>query len=151
MIYPVLLFIYCSQDLIKTLTVKYESLQKLKSDKVKSLEAEETQLKTKFLKLRKTLKTQLALDEKQLRYLTAQSNETLEDLTVFLGKGRHLLALSGACQKFVTERERVARWLPIADLAICKHISEDGKFDGMTDDEKLYEKVRHEEQILSKF
>ncbi|KAH1016814.1 hypothetical protein HUJ04_007983 [Dendroctonus ponderosae] len=138
------------EDLIKTLTVEYESLQKLKSDKVKSLQAEEAQLKAKFLKLRKTLKTHLALDEKQLRNLTAQSNETLDDLSVLLTKGRHLLALSGTCQKFVTERERLTRWLPMTDLVACKQASEDGTFDGMTDDQKLYEKVLQEEQILSK-
>lgn len=121
---------------MKILTVNYDDLVKLKSDKVKSLEAEEAILKEKYLKIRKTLKRDMEKDERKLRFLTATSSEVLRYLTQLAGSGKHLQSLSQTCQKYVTEREKVAKWLPIV-------YPEDVQESGLTDDEKLFQKTLH--------
>lgn len=122
---------------MKILTVNYEDLVKLKSDKVKSLEAEEAILKEKYLKIKKTLKTDMEKDERKLRFLTATASEVLRYLTQLAGSGKHLQSLSQTCQKYVTEREKVANWLPIIVYP------EDVQESGLTDDEKLFQKTLH--------
>ncbi|CAG9767378.1 unnamed protein product [Ceutorhynchus assimilis] len=123
------------EELIKILKTNHKDMLKMKTDKVQSLEAEEKLLNIKFLKIRKDLKVHLALDEKQLRLLTATSNQALEELNLVLEKGRHVLALSITCKKFETDRERISKWLPIMTFAELKDDDE-----GLTDDQKLIQK-----------
>ncbi|XP_066151654.1 dynein regulatory complex subunit 2 [Euwallacea fornicatus] len=142
------------EDIFKTLTIHHEDLVKQKSDKVNSLEAEETFLKAKFLSVKNTLKQDLALDEKQLRYLTATSNEILNHLVQLSESGRHLLSLSRTCQKYETERERVMKWVSVVVVERDSPENELGGEVVMTDDEKLLQKAleidNSADELLSK-
>ncbi|XP_066246793.1 dynein regulatory complex subunit 2 [Euwallacea similis] len=142
------------EDTFKTLTIHYEDLIKQKSDKINSLETEETFLKTKFLKVKNRLKLDLELDEKQLRYLTAISNEVLNHLVQLSESGRHLLSLSRTCQKYETERERVMKWVSVVVVERGDTKNEVGGEVVMTDDEKLLQRALEIEnsadELLSK-
>ncbi|XP_050295704.1 dynein regulatory complex subunit 2 [Anthonomus grandis grandis] len=104
------------EELIKNLTVTLEDLLKQKTAKISSLEAEDKILNNNFNIIRKTLKKNLDLDEKQLKILISSSNEALSAMETIFKKGQHLLNLSNTCKKFQTEREKLLKWLPVFNL-----------------------------------
>ena len=149
--------------MVKILNVNYDDLLKLRSEKIKSLEAEEKQLSIKFFNIRKTLKVNLALDDNQLRILISVSNESLDHLSELLNKGKHLLNLANTCHKFETEREKILKWISVPKIEeimidSCDPSKEDDvdnkgrkKDDGLTDDEKLYQKALERGFSLRKY
>ncbi|KAL1494123.1 hypothetical protein ABEB36_009772 [Hypothenemus hampei] len=119
-----------NEELVKILHEKRADLMKLKSDKIKSLETEEQLLQEQYGKNRRQLRKHVILDEKQLGILTTNSNQVLDDLEKIFERGCQIIVLSQACRKFETERETIAKWLPIFKYSTID--------DGWTDDEKLH-------------
>lgn len=81
-------------------------------EKLKRLHGEKDRFSNDFLKIRKQLQKDIALDERQLRFMTDESNKTLQYLENLLNKGQQMTQLAQTCKKYENEKESLIRYIP---------------------------------------
>nr|CAH7722927.1 unnamed protein product [Callosobruchus chinensis] len=91
------------------------NLQSERSSTISGLENELKAINGLYIKAKQTLKDDLRNDKLKLEFLTDTSYKTISYLERLSAKGETLLMLSEKCQKFVTDREKILKWLPARD------------------------------------
>ncbi|KAJ8929838.1 hypothetical protein NQ314_017441 [Rhamnusium bicolor] len=104
------------EQLIKFLKSEEYSLLSDRQLKIKNLEAEVENLNKNFLRIRKNLQSDLQTDERKLTLLIDMSYKTFQYLDKLANRGEQIKNLANTCKKFETQREKVAKWLPICDV-----------------------------------
>ncbi|VEN63557.1 unnamed protein product [Callosobruchus maculatus] len=102
-----------------------QELTNLRSERSATISGLENELKAindLYIKAKQTLKGDLRNDKLKLEFLTDTSYKTITCLEKISAKGETLLMLSEKCQKFVTDREKILKWLPtrISSSSSCQ-------------------------------
>lgn len=95
---------------------EYETLKINTEEAFKYLTVAKEQYSDYYAKIRKQLQKDLINDEKQLLFMTDESNKSVNYLEKILNKGSQILQLIDTCRKYETEKDSLICYLPEIDL-----------------------------------
>lgn len=84
-------------------------------EELRFLQEDSDKFSENFLKIRKRLQKDVAWDDRQLRFMTDESNKTIKYLESLLRKGQQILQLARACMRYKNEKDTLLPFLPDID------------------------------------